>query len=301
MSDVLILGAGPAGLTAAIYAARSGLDVTVYEKLAAGGQVALTSEIENYPGFASVTGAELAEKMRAQAEIQGAKFTSGSAKTIAREGESWTVTLTNGNKISAPAVIAATGARRRKLDIPGEAELTGAGVSYCATCDGGFFRKRTVAVVGGGSAAFEDALYLARICEKVYLVHRREGFRAEKKLVDETRENEKIEFVLNVTPERIEGDDMVERLVLKNVASDEIRTLELSGVFVAVGAIPETEWLAGAVELDGTGYVLAGEDCVCGEGLFVAGDLRKKPIYQIVTAVADGAVSADAAAKYLSK
>ncbi len=299
MYDLIIIGGGPAGLTAGIYAVRAGLKTLILEKLAAGGQMALSYEIENYPGFEKITGAELAEKMRAHAVVLGAEFRSGSVKALHNENGIWNVDAGRKN-YEAKAIIAATGGVRRKLEVPGEEELAGMGVSYCATCDGGFFKDKTVAVVGGGNTAFEDAVYLSGICRKVYLIHRREGFRAEKRLVEQLDARENVEKVLNTVVEAIEGSGAVERLKIKNKVTGESSELPVDGVFAAAGVIPETEWLKGILSLDQNGYVIAGEDCKTEvEGLFVAGDLRKKPIYQIITAAADGATAATAAIQFI--
>lgn len=298
---LIVVGAGPAGLTAAIYAGRAGVNALVLEQLGAGGQVTQTVEIENYPGFAKVDGQELAAKMREQAEKCGATIKRGSVKGLRRENGLWIVETARG-EFAAESVIAATGARRRHLDVPGETEYAGAGVSYCATCDGMFFRGKKVAVVGGGSVAFEDALYLSRICEHVTLVHRRDGFRAEPTLVERVRASENIDMKLFSTVAEIRGKDgLVSEIELASTRDGSRETLEVGGVFVAVGTLPETEWLSGHAPLDDGGYVDVDERCAVGDGLFVAGDCRRKPIYQIVTACADGAVSANAACAYLEK
>lgn len=299
MHELIIIGAGPAGLTAAIYGARAGLETLVLERLSAGGQIAETSEVENYPGFLSVGGAELAEKMRAQALYQGAVIRSATVTALRLTENGWALDTSRGETLEARAVIAAMGASRRKLGVAGERELAGVGVSYCATCDGGFFKGREVAVVGGGSTAFEDALYLARICSKVYLIHRREGFRAEKKLIDEAENAPNIELILNTVVESIGGNGVVEHIDLRNVQSGETTRLPVSGVFVAVGTVPNTSLLSGLVPLDDYGFALVDEHLDAGNGLYVAGDIRKKSIYQIVSAVSDGAVAASAAASYL--
>lgn len=298
---LIVVGAGPAGLTAAIYAGRAGVNALVLEQLGAGGQVTQTVEIENYPGFAKVDGQELAARMREQAEKCGATIKRGSVKGLRRENGLWIVETARG-EFAAESVIAATGARRRHLEVPGETEYAGAGVSYCATCDGMFFRGKKVAVVGGGSVAFEDALYLSRICEHVTLIHRRDGFRAEPTLVERVRASENIDMKLFSTVAEIRGKDgLVSEIELASTRDGSRETLEVGGVFVAVGTLPETEWLSGHAPLDDGGYVDVDERCAVGDGLFVAGDCRRKPIYQIVTACADGAVSANAACAYLEK
>lgn len=298
---LIVVGAGPAGLTAAIYAGRAGVSALVLEQLGAGGQVTQTVEIENYPGFAKVDGQELAARMREQAEKCGATIKRASVKGLRRENGLWIVETARG-EFAAESVIAATGARRRHLEVPGETEYAGAGVSYCATCDGMFFRGKKVAVVGGGSVAFEDALYLSRICEHVTLIHRRDSFRAEPTLVERVRDAENIDMKLFYTVAEIRGKDgLVSEIELASTRDGSRETLEVGGVFVAVGTLPETEWLSGHAPLDDGGYVDVDECCAVGDGLFVAGDCRRKPIYQIVTACADGAVSANAACAYLEK
>lgn len=296
---LIVVGAGPAGLTAAIYAGRAGVSALVLEQLGAGGQVTQTVEIENYPGFAKVDGQELAARMREQAEKCGATIKRGSVKGLRRENGLWIVETARG-EFAAESVIAATGAHRRHLEVPGETEYAGAGVSYCATCDGMFFRGRKVAVVGGGSVAFEDALYLSRICEHVTLIHRRDGFRAEPTLVERVRASENIDMKLFFTVAEIRGKDgLVSEIELASTRDGSRETLDVGGVFVAVGTLPETEWLSGHAPLDDGGYVDVDERCAVGDGLFVAGDCRRKPIYQIVTACADGAVAANAACESL--
>lgn len=297
--DLIIVGAGPAGLTAAIYAARAGVKPLVLESLGVGGQVAQTVEIENYPGFLTIDGPELTAKMREQAEHAGATIKRMGVKKLERRDGMWVLTTKKG-EMFAKAVIAATGAVRRKLDVPGEEEFSGMGVSYCATCDGGFFRDREVMVVGGGSVAFDDALYLSRICKKVTLVHRRDGFRAEETLIERVKAAENIEMKLFKTVAEIHGENgMVSAVTLHDLKGGADETIPVAGIFVAVGTVPETAWLGDSAPLDG-GYVAVDEHCTVGDGLFVAGDLRRKPIMQIVTACADGAVAGNAAADYLA-
>lgn len=297
---LIVVGAGPAGLTAAIYAGRAGVDALVLEQLGAGGQVTQTVEIENYPGFAKVDGQELAAKMREQAELCGATIKRASVRGLRRENGLWVVETARG-EYAAESVIAATGARRRHLEVPGEVEYAGAGVSYCATCDGMFFRGKKVAVVGGGSVAFEDALYLSRICERVTLIHRRDGFRAEASLIERVKNTENIDMKLFYTVAEIRGEGgLVSEIELASVGGGSHETLAVDGVFVAVGTLPETEWLNGHAPLDDGGYAAVDESCAVDDGLFVAGDCRRKPIYQIVTACADGATAATAACEWLN-
>lgn len=291
MLDTVIIGAGPAGMAAGIYAARAELSHVVLESgLMSGGQIINTSEVDNYPGLKGIGGFDLAMKFREHCDACGVSFRNGKVTELKRGENSFSVVLENGEAIETKTVIVATGAGHRKLGILGEEELAGSGVSYCATCDGAFFRGRDVAVVGGGDVAIEDAIFLARICRKVYLVHRREEFRAAKTLVSRLRACENVEFVLNAVPQSILGNGMVEKLtVLENGAQ---RELAVAGVFIAVGMLPNTELLRDVARLDATGYVVAGEDCQSSvPGLFAAGDVRTKNLRQVVTAAADGAVA----------
>ncbi|MBP3618822.1 MAG: thioredoxin-disulfide reductase [Lachnospiraceae bacterium] len=289
MLDTIIIGAGPAGMAAGIYAARAELSHLVLEcGLMSGGQIINTSEVDNYPGLKGIGGFELAMKFREHCDQCNVQFQDGKVTEVKKEDDGFSVVLENGDSLLAKTVLFATGAKHRKLEIPGEAEFSGSGVSYCATCDGAFFRGKEVAVVGGGDVAIEDALFLARICKKVYLVHRRDEFRAAKTLVNRLRACENVEFVLKATPVRIAGNGKVEALVV-NTESGE-RELPVSGVFVAVGMLPNTELLKGLVSLDEAGYAMAGEDCKTSlPGVFAAGDLRTKHLRQVVTAAADGA------------
>ncbi|MGN1085238.1 MAG: thioredoxin-disulfide reductase, partial [Lachnospiraceae bacterium] len=289
--DTIIIGAGPAGMAAGIYAARAELSHLVLESgLMSGGQIINTSEVDNYPGLKGIGGFELATRFREHCDGCGVCFRDGRVTEVKKQDDGFSVLLENGECIAAKTVLFATGADHRKLGIPGEEELTGSGVSYCATCDGAFFRGKEVAVIGGGDVAVEDALFLARICKKVYLVHRREEFRAAKTLVNRLRACENVEFVLNAVPVRIAGSGQVEGLVVKEAGEE--RELSVAGVFVAVGMLPNTELLKGLASLDEIGYVIAGEDCKTDtEGIFAAGDLRTKPLRQVITAAADGAVA----------
>jgi len=289
MLDTVIIGAGPAGMAAGIYAARAELSHLVLEcGLMSGGQIVNTSEVDNYPGLKGIGGFELAMKFREHCDGCGVQFKDGKVIKVEKEKDGFSVVLEEGETINAKTVLFATGAKHRKLDIPGEAEFAGSGVSYCATCDGAFFRGKEVAVIGGGDVAIEDALFLARICKKVYLVHRRDEFRAAKTLVNRLRACENVEFVLKATPAKIAGTDKVESLFVNTEAGE--RELPVSGVFVAVGMLPNTELLQGLVSLNESGYAIAGEDCKTDmPGIFTAGDLRTKHLRQVVTAAADGA------------
>lgn len=300
MYDIIIIGSGPAGLSAAIYAQRACLDTIVIEKNGiSGGQVLNTWEVDNYPGFPGVTGFELSRQFREHANKLGARVVqdevvqvelSGNVKKVVCEEETY----------EARCVILASGAHHRTLEVPGEEELRGAGVSYCATCDGAFFRGRTVAVVGGGDAALEDAIFLARMCEKVYIVHRRDKLRGAKRLQERLQVLENIEFVWNSETGAIEGNGQVEALRLRQTQTGEERRLDVDGVFIAVGIAPESELYAGQLELDEQGYIRADESGQTSvPGVFAAGDVRTKALRQILTAASDGANCVASAERYL--
>ena len=300
MYDIIIIGSGPAGLSAAIYAQRACLDTIVIEKNGiSGGQVLNTWEVDNYPGFPGVTGFELSRQFREHANKLGARVVqdevvqvelSGNVKKVVCEEETY----------EARCVILASGAHHRTLEVPGEEELRGAGVSYCATCDGAFFRGRTVAVVGGGDAALEDAIFLARMCEKVYIVHRRDKLRGAKRLQERVQALENIEFVWNSETVAIEGNAQVEALRLRQTTTGEERRLDVDGVFIAVGIAPESELYAGQLELDEQGYIRADESGQTSvPGVFAAGDVRTKALRQILTAASDGANCVASAERYL--
>lgn len=296
MTDVLIIGAGPAGLAAGIYAARAGVSVLIFEKNIYGGQISLTSEVDNYPALPGVNGADLANTLYEHATAQGAQVEFETVQAVQLDGEVKRIT-TNTKVYEGRTVIIAGGAARKRLGCPGEEEFTGRGVSYCATCDAAFFKGKTVAIAGGGNTALGDALFLANHCKKVYLVHRREAFRGQKVLQNAVRCRENIEIVVPATITAIEGGKAVERCRLDTPGGP--RTLEIDGLFVAVGLQPETTIYQGILPLDPAGYIQAGEDCATPlPGVFVAGDLRQKPLRQVVTAAADGAVAAVAAAEY---
>ena len=300
MYDIIIIGSGPAGLSAAIYAQRACLDTIVIEKIGiSGGQVLITWEVDNYPGFPGVTGFELSRQFREHANKLGARVVqdevvqvelSGNVKKVVCEEETY----------EARCVILASGAHHRTLEVPGEEELRGAGVSYCATCDGAFFRGRTVAVVGGGDAALEDAIFLARMCEKVYIVHRRDKLRGAKRLQERLQALENIEFVWNSETVAIEGNAQVEALRLRQTKTGEEKRLDVDGVFIAVGIAPESELYAGQLELDEQGYIRADESGQTSvPGVFAAGDVRTKALRQILTAASDGANCVASAERYL--
>lgn len=298
--DVIIIGSGPAGLSAAIYAQRARLQTLVLEKAPmSGGQILNTYEVDNYPGIPGVGGFDLGTKFRAHADAMGCQFETAQVKEVQNlEGKK--LVVTNQESYEAKAVILATGATHRKLGIPGEEELLGMGVSYCATCDGAFFRNKVTAVVGGGDVALEDALFLSRTCEKVYLIHRRDELRGAKILQERVKETENIEILWDTTVEEIRGEDQVEELLLYNKKEEKHSSLSVQGIFIAVGIQPNTEVFRGAVEMDEAGYIVAGEDGITNvPGIFAAGDLRTKQLRQVITAASDGANAVTSLEKYL--
>lgn len=278
MTDILVIGAGPAGLTAAIYGARAGLSVTILEQTFAGGQIALTHKLENYPGFPEgISGMEFSEAIRQQAERFGAKIVSADIRSAELDGDIKKVTSTSGEVFEGRSIIIANGAKARTLGIDGEAEFTGQGVSYCATCDGAFFKNATVAVIGGGDTALEDALYLSLIAKKVYIIHRRDEFRAQKVLVDRAKAKDNVALMLSYVPEKFYGGLDFEGVTLKNLKTGESEELPLDGCFVAVGYAPDTAWLPKELKTTENGYIIAEEDCHTNiKGVFVAGDVRTK-------------------------
>ncbi len=300
--DLLIIGSGPAGLTAAIYAARAELNFAVIERSSvSGGQVQSTYEVANYPGLNGINGSELSGRFREHCEALGAAFLTEEVTGIAKSGDLFTVTTGDGNTYSAKTILAATGATHRRLGCPGEEDLAGMGVSYCATCDGAFFRKRRCVVVGGGDVALEDAIYLSKLASVVYLVHRRDSFRATAALVSQARGIDNIVFVTDSVLDSINGSDMVEGVTVRNLKSGEVSSIEAEGVFIAVGITPETELFKSLADCDEGGYLKAGEDCATScSGLFAAGDLRTKPLRQIITAASDGANAITSILKYLN-
>ena len=299
--ELVIVGGGPAGLTAAIYGRRAGLDVLVLEKGMAGGQITITAEIENWPGIPMISGEELARAFREHAEKFSPEFREAEVKKVSMEAGKKVVATDKGD-IEAEAVIIATGASFRKLGCPGEAEFTGRGVSYCAVCDGAFFEDQVIAVVGGGNTAVEEADYLTRFASKVYIIHRRDSFRADRAVVEKAMANPKIEPVWDSVVERIKGTDMVEGIVLKNVKTGETSELPVAGVFVFVGMNPNCDFVKGLVETKDGGWIVTNEMLETSvEGIFAAGDVRDKFLRQVVTAAGDGATAAMAAYSYISE
>lgn len=300
MTDLIIIGAGPAGLTAAIYAMRYGLSVLVLDKGLYGGQLVTTNEVENYPAIQKISGPELANQIYEQAQAQGAQVKFEQV-THVHLGEPVKTVVTDGGKYLARAVIAANGAYRRRLGCPGEQEFTGRGVSYCATCDGAFFKGQSVAVVGGGNTALEDVLFLSNICERVFVIHRRDEFRAQTVLQQAVLQKENVTLLYSHTVQAIKGGQRVECIQLQNLKNNDITTVEVNAVFVAIGLQPDNGVYEGQLPMDQGGYLLVDETCVTPiAGVFAAGDNRQKPLRQIITAASDGAVAAFQAANYLN-
>lgn len=303
MFDLIIIGAGPAGLAAAIYAARAELKFIVLEKeIMSGGQIINTYEVDNYPGLYHMGGFDLAMKFREHADALGASFVTGEVERIEAIPAGKKIICKDGTEYETKTVILSGGAKHRKLEVPGEDALAGSGVSYCATCDGAFFRGKEVAVIGGGDVAVEDALFLARLCKKVYVVHRRDTFRAAKTLVTRLAEAENVELVYDSVVKEIQGKFKVESLVLENRKTTEERTIALEGVFIAVGMLPETSAYKGLVELDTAGYIVADETGITSDpAVFAAGDIRTKELRQVVTAASDGANAVQSVERYLAE
>lgn len=318
MKELIIIGGGPAGLTAAIYAKRAGIDAAVIEQNSmSGGQVLNTYEVDNYPGLPGISGFDLGMKFKEHAENIQCEFIEAQVESVEvpisakREGElsaavlntpeySFFVVHTNNGDYKSKTIIVATGAAHAKLNVAGEEKLTGMGVSYCATCDGAFFRGKDVAVIGGGDVAVEDAIFLARTCKKVYLIHRRDELRAAMVLQEAVRKLPNVEIVWNTVVEEILGEDMVSGLRVKNVVSGEESSIDLSGVFIAVGMIPNSKPFSHMIPSDDRGYLIAEEDGITGvPGIFAVGDVRTKKLRQVVTAVADGANAVYSIQEYL--
>lgn len=296
--DVAIIGSGPGGMTAAIYAARAGLKTVIFEKATIGGQMGYTNEIENFPGIDNISGFDLAMILDKQAKKFNTEYINEEISSIKKDGSLFKLTTSN-SEYSAHTVILAMGASPRNLGLESEARLRGSGVSYCATCDGNFYRGADVAVIGGGNTAFEDALFLANICRRVYIVHRRDAFRAEKILQEQVAKKDNIELVVNSVPKDILGKFEVNGLVVVDKEGNE-RTLEVQGVFVAVGTIPNSGLVKGLVETNDYGYIITDNNMETSvPGIFAIGDVRDTVLRQVVTACADGAIAAQSAGKLL--
>jgi thioredoxin reductase (NADPH) len=299
--DTVIVGNGPAGLSAAIYAQRAGLSsLVIAESPVDGGQIATTYEVDNYPGLKGISGMELGMKFREHANQLDTEFLEARLLEIEDHGDYKSLILDQGEAVETKTVILALGADHRKLGVPGEKELIGSGVSYCATCDGAFYRKKEAAVVGGGDVALEDALFLARFASKVYLIHRRDTFRGAKVLVDQVLATENIEVIYDTVVEKVSGNIKVESLELLNKKTGEKSSLPVQGVFMAVGTEPNVD-VKGLPQQDEKGYIIAGEDCKTSiEGIYAAGDLRTKQLRQVITAAADGANAVTSVQRYLN-
>lgn len=301
MYDTIIIGSGPAGLSAAVYAKRAALNAIVIEKEYGGtGQIAESERVDNYLGLYGENGFDMGEKFRAHAEALGTEFVETAVAEIVPDDGGYKVMLSDGNSFATKTIVYAAGASHRRLDIKGEAELSGKGVSYCAVCDGAFYKDKTVAVIGGGDTALGDALFLSKIAEKVYLIHRREEFRANKTLQEKVFSTDNIEIIVNAVPVEIIGEKRVEAIRINRSGTEE--TLQISGVFAAIGTVPNSGLLQGLAELSSDGYVIAGEDCAASaKGIFAAGDVRTKALRQVITAAADGANSILSVERYLEE
>ena len=303
MYDVVILGSGPAGLSAAVYAKRAVLDTVVVDKSPiSGGQINTTYEVDNYLGLPGIDGYELAMKFKDHADKYNTEMITAEVRRVIDRGDSKVVELSDGTELETRTVIIATGAKHRKLGVPGEEQLTGAGVSYCATCDGAFFRDKTVAVVGGGDVAIEDAIFLARGCKQVYVIHRRDELRGAKILQDALMALPNVTMVWDTVVRLIDGNDRVESLEIEQVKTGETKLLDVDGIFIAVGIEPESEPFLDLGITDESGYIAADETGVTRvPGIFAAGDVRTKQLRQIVNSVSDGANCAVSAEKYLTE
>lgn len=301
MYDLIIIGAGPAGLSAAIYAARAGLHFIVLDQNPmSGGQVLMTYEVDNYPGFPGISGMELGMKLKEHADNLSVECRTVQVLSYDFNHTVKKIETDQGETLESKAIVIAMGASHAMLGVPGEKELTGMGVSYCATCDGAFFRNRTVAVVGGGDVALEDVIFLAGLCKKVYLIHRRDRFRGAKILQDRVMEFENVEILKNHVVTEIQGESRVSGITVQNVQNIEETHLEVQGIFIAVGMKPQTNELPQELLRDENGFVIAGEDCRTNlSGIFAAGDIRTKKLRQIITAAADGANAITSVQEYL--
>ena len=300
--DLIIIGSGPAGLAAAIYAGRAELDTIIIEKAPmSGGQIINTSEVDNYPGIPDISGYDLGTKFREHCDKLDMHFITGEVTSISVEDGIKMITLEEGVSYKSKTVIIATGANPRKLLVAGEERLSGVGVSYCATCDGAFFKNKITTVVGGGDVAVEDAIFLSRICKKVYVIHRRNEFRAAKSYIKKLMSMDNVEIIWDSVVEEIVGKEQVEMIKVRNRNTEEITDLNIDGIFIAVGNKPNSEVYKDIIDLDDNGYIIAGENCETNiPGVFAAGDIRTKELRQIVTATSDGANSITAVERYLN-
>lgn len=293
MKDVIIIGGGPAGLTAAVYAVRSGKSVLLFEKESYGGQISKSALVENYPSLKAISGFEFSMNLYNQAKDFGCEFKNERVISVS-DGKIKRVTTAKG-EYECKSIIFALGTTARKSGLSNEAELIGKGLSYCAHCDGNFFRKKDVAVIGGGSTALQDAIYLSGICNKVYLVHRRDSFRGEAALVNQLKEKSNVEILFSHTLEAAFADPLLKSITLKSTLTQETTEISVSGLFLAIGQIPQTQGFENVLPLDEYGYVDVDESCKVSDGIFVCGDCRKKLLRQLTTAVSDGSVAGSSA------
>lgn len=299
MYDIVVIGAGPAGLTAGIYARRASKKVLILEAVTYGGQIINTLDIENYPVEPHISGYDFATKLYNQTKDLGVEIIFEKAIDI-KNKENYKIVITNKNEYKCKTIIIATGAENRKLKLDKEDELLGKGVSYCATCDGGFYKNKNVAVVGGGNTAIEDAIYLSDIAKNVYLIHRRDSFRADQVLLEELKKKKNITYLLNSNVVKLNGDEKLESIEVEN--NGNVESINIDGIFIAVGRVPENQNFAKIINLNENGYVIAKEDCHTNiDGIFAAGDNRIKSLRQLVTATSDGAVAATEAIKFINK
>lgn len=299
MYDIIIVGGGCAGLTAAIYARRAAKSVLLFENQSYGGQISFSPSVENYPGFTDISGFELSDKMYEQISALGTKTSFETVIGIKIDGKAKTV-ITDSGEYTCKAVIIAAGLKHRKLGLDNEEKLTGHGVSYCAVCDGAFFKGRDVAVCGGGNTALQDAVFLADLCKSVTLIHRRDTFRADAHIIASLKEKSNVKYILNSNITALNGDNMLHSVTVADKLTGKTHDIEISGLFVAVGHIPQNDPFKSLVKLDEYGFIIAGEDCrTSADGIFAAGDCRVKEIRQLTTAAADGAVAATNACRYI--
>lgn len=299
--DVVIIGGGPAGLTAGLYTSRAMMKSLLIEKGIHGGQMATTYRIENYPGFdEGISGLELSQRMERQARKFGLEFSSGRVEEIRLDDNEKVLITDDGLEIRTKALIIATGVEPKSLKVDGEERFRGRGVSYCATCDGAFFRDKKIAVIGGGDSALEEALFLTRFAEEIFIIHRRDKLRATRILQERAFEESKIKFIWDSFVEKIEGDDTVNKIVIRNLKNDKTEFFSVSGVFIYIGSNSNTEFLRGLVNLDSNGFIITDEKMATSvPGIYAAGDVRTKTLKQIATAVGDGAIAAKSAEKYI--
>lgn len=299
--DLIIIGSGPAGITAAIYAERAKLNtVTIEKQYMSGGQVLNTYEVDNYPGLPGINGFDMGQSFRNHAEKLGAKFIKDEVTYVDLKDKIKTV-VTKKGEYKSRTILIATGANHRMLEVKGEKELYGKGVSYCATCDGAFFKDKITSVVGGGDVALEDAIFLSRLCKKVYLIHRRDTFRGAKILQEKVKSIDNIQILWDTVVDEIQGEEEVSKILIKNVKTSEFKILETDAIFIAVGIIPNTRLFKDFVKLDNGNYIIAEENGITStEGVFVAGDVRTKELRQIITAASDGANAVSSIEKYLT-